>query len=428
MWVAPGGGAGYSCRMTARDTVDGARPAHPVLLTLLYMPFGMPSGYVSVTLAYVLAHAGFSVEQIAGLVALQLLPQTWKFAWAPLVDTTLTARRWYLIGALGTTAGLFGTAFIPARQDALWLMGALVFISSVASTLLAMAAEVLMAHGTHQTQRGAAGGWSQAGNLGGAGLGGGLALWLSQHLAPWTGGAALGVITLLCCLALLAYREPQRESATHLHYLHSLAAVGRDVWAIARSRAGYLTLLLFILPIGTGAASGLWSALADEWQANADTVALVNGALGGVIAMVGCIIGGRLSDFMERRMAYMAYGLMLAVLTVAMGALPKTPTSFIVFTSVYAFLTGFVYAAYAAVVLDAIGRKSAATNWNLLASFANIPIWYLTLIEGHAQARWGSSGMLYTESALAVVAVIVFGVVSAATARYTRAQNKVTVS
>ena len=57
-----------------------------------------------------------------------------------------------------------------------------------------------------------------------------------------------------------------------------------------------------------------------------------------------------------------------------MGLMLKTPTTFIVFTIVYAFFNGFVYAAYAAVVLDAIGRKSAATNWNLLASFANIPI------------------------------------------------------
>ena len=82
-----------------------------------------------------------------------------------------------------------------------WLLGLLVFLSSVASTLLAMATEVLMAHVTHETHRGRAGGWSQAGSLGGAGLGGGLALWMSQHLAPWTGGAALGVLTLLCTVA-----------------------------------------------------------------------------------------------------------------------------------------------------------------------------------------------------------------------------------
>lgn len=401
--------------MSTRPAVDPERTTHPFALTLLYLPFGMSSGYVSVTLAYVLSHAGFTVEQVAGLVALSLLPQTWKFLWAPIVDTTLTAKRWYLIGAAGTAVGLLGTAFIPAQQSAFWWLGVLVFVSSVASTLLAMATEVLMAHATHESQRGIAGGWSQAGNLGGAGLGGGLALWMSQHLAPWTGGATLGVLTILCCYALTYYREPERRRTVHLHFLHSLAAVGRDVWSIARSRAGYLVLLLFVIPIGTGAASGLWSAVADDWHASADTVALVNGALGGVISMIGCIVGGRLSDTMDRRTSYVVFGLLQALCAVAMGALLKTPATFVVFTVLYAFLNGFVYAAYAAVVLDAIGTKSAATNWNLLASFANIPIMYMTLVEGQAQSRWGSSGMLYTEAALAAAAALLFTVAAVAT-------------
>jgi MFS family permease len=394
---------------------DGERTTHPFALTLLYLPFGMAAGYVQVTLAYVLVHAGFSVEQVAGLVALSVLPQTWKFAWAPIVDTTLTAKRWYQIGALVTAAGLLGTAFIPALQSAYWWLGLLVFLTSIATTLLAMATEVLMAHFTHETQRGRAGGWSQAGNLGGVGLGGGLALWMSQHLAPWTGGAVLGAIALLCCGALRFYSEPDRSGAAHPHFLQSLSNVARDVWSIARSRAGYLTLLLFIIPIGTGAATGLWSAVADDWHTTADTVALVNGALGGLISMVGCIVGGKLSDSMDRRTAYVLYGLLQAACAVAMGFMLKTPTTFIVFTIVYAFFNGFVYASYAAVVLDAIGKKSAATNWNLLASFANIPITYMTLVEGQAQSRWGSSGMLYSEAALAVVAALLFTVVAVAT-------------
>jgi MFS family permease len=401
--------------MTVPLSVDGEGTTHPFALTLLYLPFGMATGYVQVTLAYVLVHAGFSVEQVAGLVALSVLPQTWKFAWAPVVDTTLTAKRWYQIGMLVTAAGLLGTAFIPAQQSAYWLLGLLVFLTSIATTLLAMAIEVLMAHTTHESQRGRAGGWMQAGNLGGVGLGGGLALWMSQHFTPWSGGATLGVITLLCCGALTYYREPERSRAVHPRFVHNLATVGRDVWSIARSRAGYLTLLLFIVPIGTGAASGLWSAVADDWHTTADTVALVNGVLGGLISMVGCVVGGRLSDSMDRRTSYVVFGLLQAACAVAMGVMLKTPTTFIVFTIIYAFFNGFVYASYAAVVLDAIGKKSAATNWNLLASFANIPITYMTLVEGQAQSRWGSSGMLYTEAALAVAAALLFTVATVAT-------------
>jgi MFS transporter, PAT family, beta-lactamase induction signal transducer AmpG len=148
-------------------------------------------------------------------------------------------------------------------------------------------------------------------------------------------------------------------------------------------------------------------------------VALVNGALSGVVSMIGCLIGGRLSDTMDRRTSYALFGLVQAAAAVAMAIMPKTPTSFVVWTTLYALFNGFVYAAYAAVVLEAIGTRSAATNWNLLASAANLPIWYMTLVEGGAHARWGSSGMLYAEAALALVAVAVLAVATVATRPHT---------
>ena len=43
-----------------------------------------------------------SVSDVAALIALYLFPQTWKLLWAPVVDTTLTAKRWYLVSVMGT--------------------------------------------------------------------------------------------------------------------------------------------------------------------------------------------------------------------------------------------------------------------------------------------------------------------------------------
>jgi MFS family permease len=396
------------------DVETGAAP-HPVALTVLFLPFGMASGYVTVTLAYVLKQSGLTVEQVSWLVALSVLPQTWKVLWAPIVDTALTAKRWYVMAAIATASTLFATSLLPAHAESLWWIGALVFASSVGSSVLAMATECLMAGTTRADQRGRAGGWSQAGNLGGSGLGGGLALIISQRAGSWAAGMFMAAITLSCCLALIYFKEPSRAHLARVTFLQSIAGVGRSVWSMASSRVGYLTLLLFLLPIGTGAASGLWSAVANDWRANADTVALVNGVLGGLISMVGCLVGGRLSDFADRRFSYAAFGLLQAACAVAMGWALKTPTSFVIFTCLYAFLNGFVYAAYAAVALDTIGRSSPATNYNLLASFANIPITYMTVIEGNAQTRWGSGGMLYTEAVLALAAVLVFSVATMGT-------------
>jgi len=74
--------------------VEGHRRrfTHPAVFLFLFLPFGAIPGYVVVTLGYLLSKAGVSVEAVAGMVALVLLPHVWKALWAPVVDTTLSAR------------------------------------------------------------------------------------------------------------------------------------------------------------------------------------------------------------------------------------------------------------------------------------------------------------------------------------------------
>ena len=75
------------------------KPVHPFLFTILILPMGVSVGFVSVTLGYLLSEAGVSVEKIAALVGATLLPHVFKFIWAPLVDTTLSFKKWYWIAS-----------------------------------------------------------------------------------------------------------------------------------------------------------------------------------------------------------------------------------------------------------------------------------------------------------------------------------------
>src|SRR5579871_722930 len=171
---------------------------HPVLFLVMFLPQGISSGYVVVTLAYLLSHAGVSVAAIAGLAALSLFPQTWKFVWAPLVDTTLSNKVWFLLSAVVTGLLMTGTAVIPPSPHNLGLIEWLVVGFSITGCFSNLAADSLMAYATTPEDKGRAGGWSQAGNLGGAGLGGGAGLWLAQHVsAAWLSGAALGVVCVI---------------------------------------------------------------------------------------------------------------------------------------------------------------------------------------------------------------------------------------
>jgi len=73
------------------------RAPHPVVWTILYLPFGALSGFVSVALTFEASQHGLSISEGALLNGAQLLSQWLKWMWAPLVDATLSPRRWYVI-------------------------------------------------------------------------------------------------------------------------------------------------------------------------------------------------------------------------------------------------------------------------------------------------------------------------------------------
>src|SRR5689334_13374821 len=210
------------------------RRAHPIAFLFLIFPFGAMGGYLTVALAYRLSKAGLGVGAIAGLVAISSIPHTWKFAWAPIADTTLHRRTWYLIGSVASAAGMWLMGALPATPANVPLLSAIVLIANVAVTFLGMSVESLMAYGTSDEQKGRAGGWFQAGNLGGQGVGGGAGLWLAQALpAPWMAGAGLAVACPLCALPLLFIPEPD-ASHRHPRFTESLRNVARDLWNVAR--------------------------------------------------------------------------------------------------------------------------------------------------------------------------------------------------
>ncbi len=383
---------------------------HPSIFLLLILPFGMISGFLTVSVAFMLAQAGVSVEKIAAIIALSYIPHTWKFAWAPIADTTLSRKTWYVLGAIVTAAGIWATALF-SQSGNLSLLSAIVIASNVAVTFLGMSVESLMAYDTPENEKGRAAGWFQAGNLGGVGLGGGVGLWLAHHAGSNVAGAGLAILCLLCILGLFFVTEPA-ASHRHSNLATSLVNVFRDIWAVARSRRGMLALILCFMPIGSGAAQNLWSAVSGDWHASAHTVELVTGILAGIISALGCLAGGWVCDRMNRKAAYAMYGVLQAASAVAMAVAPRTEAMYAVFTSLYAFITGLTYAGFSAFVLEAMGKGAAATKYNVFAALSNTPIAYMTRIDGHAHDRYGAAGMLYTEAVWCLGGLVVFALVA----------------
>jgi PAT family beta-lactamase induction signal transducer AmpG len=386
----------------------GHKPVHPFLFTILILPMGVTVGFVTVTLAYLLSEAGVSVEKIAALSAATFIPHIFKFLWAPLIDTTLSFKKWYWIGAAISSLGLMIFGLLPLRESSLSGLTIIVLLSQFAVTFLCMSTEGLMAYDVPEELKGRSGGFFQAGNLGGVGLGGGLGLFLAQRLpAAWMVSVSLGILCFCCAFVLFFFKDPKvaiREHSLKQTYRH----LGRDVWDTVKSKKGILAMVLCFLTLGTGAASNLWASIAKDWHVNADTIAVLSGVAGGLLAALGCMIGGWICDHMNRQHAYIFFGLFGAAITVAMAYAPRTELMFIIFTSLYSVALGLSYAGFTAFTLEAIGKGAAATKYNIFAALSNSPIYLMTYVVGLAYTHGGAKSMLNTEAAFGVAAVLLF--------------------
>ena len=92
---------------------------------------------------------------------------------------------------------------------------------------------------------------------------------------------------------------------------------------------------------------------------------------------------------MDRKFAYALFGVFLSAAALGMAVAARSEAMFIVFTLLYAFVQGFNYASFCAVVLEAIGRGAAATKYNLYASLSNMPTVEGQPDPGCERGPWG---------------------------------------
>jgi MFS transporter, PAT family, beta-lactamase induction signal transducer AmpG len=379
----------------------------PPLYGVLFLPTGISTGFVTVALGYVLAQHGVGVAEIAGLVGLRLLPETWAFLAGPLIDSCLTSVRWYVLSVVALAICAVGFAFLPLQAAASGMLAALCLATGISAVLSGSAAAAALALTTDNSVRGASAGWRQTGNLGGIGLGGGGALWLATHAGGLrVAGLVLAVIYLLTIWPFLIVRVPTVPRGATVRRA-ALLAVGA-LWALLRTRPGILAAIAVTLPAGVGAAANILPAVADDWHASADVVASVTGVLAGIASIPGCITSGYLCDRFPRRTVFMYCALLGAVAEGLMAFAPHSPAGFAALVLVNSVFTGLAYGSVVAVIYDRLEPSGAATINGVLNSLSNVPVVLVTMIIGAVQARSGSISMLLAEAGLGVVSVAMY--------------------
>ncbi|MGZ3416426.1 MAG: MFS transporter [Polyangiales bacterium] len=400
---------------------------HPALFGLLILPFGMITGYCGVTLPRLFELEGQTTTAIAAFQAVALQPHSFKFMIEPTLDARWAKRSWF-IWAIAITAIMLPLAvFVRAWHTGMTLGGkqigyisllaGILFIANAAVATSSGAMHALMAITLPTEKKGTAAGWAMAGNLGGYGVGGAIGLFVTQKMPTVIAALVLTALLLLASAPALFIKEPTPPMHPIGTAIRNLL---RDAWRTMKSKDGWTGLVICLTPVGAGGATGLFSAIATNYQATDTQVALVNGLFGGIVSAGGCVVGGYVADKMNRRLAYVLAGTLCAVVAIGMSMMPLVPSVYTYGCLAYSFANGIAYAAWAAFVLDLMGNDSGvATKHALFAAAANQATNYMLVFDGMAsdgkilKGKLGALGpvsMLRMDALQTAIGLVVIGV------------------
>ncbi len=377
------------------------RPA-PWIFGISVLPYGVFFGFVTTSMPYLLRSAGVSIERIAGISALALAPPVWYFLWAPLADVGLRKRTWLVLTS-ALSAICLGAALWEPLTSELNRFVALIVAGSTLSTIVGAANGGLMAVTMPDSHRGRAGGWFQAAYTGGGALGAGFTLWLSPHVSPHTLAAAVAMIVFVPSLAAFLVAEPD---APHKPGKDLALEILRDVRAIFRSPKNLAGLAILGCPLGAAAAANLFSGIAVDYRAGAQTVVWISGFGGALFTALGSLAGGWICDRMSRWLAYALGALLSAICAIGMLLGPLSALTFAIGASLYLTVQGISFATYSALTLELVGPagRSAATRQTLYAAVGNAPVMYMTWLDGQGYKHFGTRGLLGTDAFSNVIA------------------------
>lgn len=362
---------------------------------MLVLPYGFTSSVTALLMPYLLRKAGVSVDHIAEIIAISLLPSIWTFLWSPLADAGIRRRTCVILSAGGAAAAAAAAIFGIHGPAA--MLTALLFLANALTGLLSSSCGALLTS-LPEELRGRASGWYQGGNVGGGAIGGGVALWLGDRVALPVLAITIAVGIFLPALAAFRIDEPAPQRRP---FGAQMLALFRDMSEVFRSRRTWLGLVFFLSPVGTAAIGNLISGVGQDYHASGDEVAMVTGLAGGLVSAFGCFIGGIVADRMSRMVAYALAGGLAAVFGVWLAIAPLTPFHFAAGFLGYSVAGGFAYAVYTALLLDVVGkgRRAAAVAYSTLNASGNASIAYMVWLDGLGYKHWGARGLMSVDAA-----------------------------
>lgn len=364
----------------------------PWLFAFLIAPDAVISlGLASGALTFLLRNEGVAPDRAASISALIGLPHAIYFLWGPITDFWIRRRNWLLLTATAAAIALLAAFHQPSLATPLAVK--LLLLCACFGVIVPAACGGIMGELKSETNRRRAGSFYQSGSL----TIGAAALFFLVSYADRFSLGTLGwiVAAMIVVPALFAFAAPPQSMVRE----HGARETAVHIWREFKSTFLHWEALPYALlvtsPCASGAMIGLLPELARDYGVNAAQVAWINGVGGALLTTAGALSVSLIPARIRAPIAFLLAGLVNACTLALLSLGPQLPVIYFTSTVLYLFTIGAGYALFTGVSLEFLGGsgKSGSSRYAIINSLGNIPVAYMTWLDGRGYALWGPRGM-----------------------------------
>jgi PAT family beta-lactamase induction signal transducer AmpG len=358
-------------------------------------------GLINGGLSYLLRGQGVDPGRSASIIALLSLPHAIYLFWGPITDFWLRRRTWLLLAAFAAAAA-FIAAFVQPRLGSSQAVG-LMFLGACLGVLVPAACGGMMGSLQSEVNRRRASSFYQTGSL----VIGAVALFALVSLAAHLSILSLGLVlaALIAAPSLLALATPQQAIIREAGAAATLARIGREFKQTFLRWEAIPYTLLVTAPFCSGALIGLLPGLAADYGVTGTQVAWINGLGGALLTAAGASAAALIPIRIRASIAFPVSGLINAAATAILALGPQRPTVYFAGTVIFLFTIGAGYALFTGVSLEFLGGsgKTGSARYAIINSLGNLPVVYMSFLDGGAYAHWGPRAMPAADAILAAI-------------------------
>jgi PAT family beta-lactamase induction signal transducer AmpG len=163
--------------------------------------------------------------------------------------------------------------------------------------------------------------------------------------------------------------------------------------------------LLVTFPMCSGGMLGLLPELARDYGVNGSQVAWINGLAGVLLTAAGAVVVSLIPVRIRASIAFLLAGVANAAALAVLALGPLRPAVYFTGTLLFLFTIGACYALFTGVALEVLGScgKSGSARYSIINSLGNVPVAYMTAVDGRGGKLWGARGLAGTDAVVGAI-------------------------